>query len=125
MAKVNNYILVREIDSIAVEYAFYRSINREFDKEPRVVLFVGVGFAASQAYIVRFSKDCYEILGQAFSYDVSSSDVDSIISDLMYKVYNDECTPGSDPDLSSIPNLDFRMFDKVVSAKQLFSDRGR
>ena len=125
MAKVESYVLIREIDSIAIEYAFYRSINKEFDKESRVVLFVGVGFAAAQAYVVRFGKDRYEILSQAFSQDVSSSDVDSIVYDLMCEEYNNERDEDGDPELTDIPDLYFRMFDKVVSAKQLFSDRGR
>ena len=117
--------MIREIDSIAIEYAFYKSINKEFDKEPRVVLFVGVGFAASQAYVVRFSKDSYEILSHEVSQDVSSSDVDAIIYDLVRKAYEQECDPENDPEFDNISNVYFRLFDKVVSTKLLFSDRGR
>ena len=62
VAQVDNYILIREVDSMAVDYCYYKSLYHEFDDHPIVVLFIGVGFGESQAYAIEFTKDSYNIL---------------------------------------------------------------
>ena len=44
---VSDYILIDEVDAVAVDYGYYRSLYNEFEK-PVTVLFVGVGFSAAQ-----------------------------------------------------------------------------
>lgn len=52
---VKEYILIKEADAIAVEYGYERNLNNEFEN-PVTVLFVGVGFASSQAFVVQYTK---------------------------------------------------------------------
>ena len=49
------YILLYETDAIAINYGYFRNFHDEFNK-PVYILFVGVGFIESQAFVVRFSE---------------------------------------------------------------------
>ena len=52
---MREYILIKEADAIAVEYGYESNLRNAFEK-PLIVLFVGVGFASSQAFVVRYTK---------------------------------------------------------------------
>ena len=55
MAKVTNYLLIHETDAMAITFGYNRSLINGFEK-PLTVLFVGVGFIESQAFVVRYSQ---------------------------------------------------------------------
>ena len=55
VAKVTNYLLIHETDAMAITFGYNRSLVSGFEK-PLTVLFVGVGFIESQAFVVRYSQ---------------------------------------------------------------------
>lgn len=122
VSKVENYILIREIDSVAVDYAFYRSINHAFDSKPSSVLFLSVGFDASQAYIIEFSKDSYRIVSEVSSREVNSSQVDACVSELMFQSYEEQVDLSDEPNVRENPEIPYRMFSCAVTAKHNLSD---
>ena len=117
---VSDYILIDEVDAVAVDYGYYRSLYNEFEK-PVTVLFMGVGFSAAQAYAVEFSKDSYRILHYASSDRVSSSHVDALLFDLLCEAYDSD--PDDDfPSLRDLPAIASRLFPTVVATKHNFSE---
>ena len=55
---INDYLFITEPEAIAVEYGYYKNLNKEFDTQPLTVLFVGVGFAAAQVFAVTYTQVC-------------------------------------------------------------------
>ena len=117
---VTDYILIDEVDAVAVDYGYYKSLYKEFST-PVTVLFVGVGFSAAQAYAIEFSNDSYRILHYASSEKVSSSRVDAIIFDLLCKAYEEDADEES-PSLRAISSIPARIFPTVVSTKHNLSE---
>lgn len=55
VSQITDYVLIRETDAIAIEYGYMKNLHNEFET-PVTVLFVGVGFSESQAFVVEYSK---------------------------------------------------------------------
>lgn len=56
MAGITEYILIGEPEAVALEYGYYMNLSHQFDEKPMTVLFIGVGYAASQAFVVQYTK---------------------------------------------------------------------
>lgn len=133
VAGIAEYTLIYEPDAVAIEYGYYKNLSKEFDAKPLTVLFVGVGFAASQAFIVQYTKvktpmgcntqDHFKILHYASSQEVSSSKIDSILFDLTLQSYEDQKNP-SDPDIKGDSAVYFQLFPRILKAKESFSHEG-
>ena len=121
MASVSEYIMIREIDSVAVDYGFYKDIYHEFDSNPSVVLFVGVGYSEAQSFAVQFTKGHYDILAYTHSNQVSSSRVDAILFDMLLDAYDEVRDPDSDPDFRNHPMAAAKLLPVVMMVKQQFS----
>lgn len=66
VADIHHYILISEVDAVAVEYGYFKNLHHEFDETPLTALFVGVGFSEAQAFIIHYTKvitdyDCHEV----------------------------------------------------------------
>ena len=77
MVNITDYIIITEVDSIALNYGYYKAINHQLDT-PKTVLFMGVGFSHSQLFIVRFTAEGYEIKSYHSSSEVNSSKIDEL-----------------------------------------------
>ena len=113
--------MIREVDSVAVDYGFYKDIYHEFDSNPRVVLFVGIGYSEAQSFAVRFSKGHYDILAYTHSNQVSSSQVDTILFDMLLYAYDEVRDPDSDPDFRTSPTAAAKLLPVILMVKQQFS----
>ena len=54
--QVKDYILLYESDAIALNYGYFPNLRNEFSSRPVYILFVGVGFIESQAFVIRYTK---------------------------------------------------------------------
>ena len=54
--KVQNYVLLYEPDAIALNYGYFPNLRNEFSAKPTYILFVGVGFIESQAFVIRYTE---------------------------------------------------------------------
>ena len=113
--------MIREVDSVAVDYGFYKDIYHEFDSNPRVVLFVGVGYDEAQSFAVQFSKGHYDILAYVHSNQVSSSQVDAILFDMLLDAYDEVRDPDSDPDFRNSRTAAAKLLPVILMVKQQFS----
>lgn len=113
--------MIHEVDSIAIDYGFYKDIYHEFDSKPSVVMFVGVGFSEAQAFAISFSKGHYDILSYAHSNKVSSNQVDTILYEMLFDAYDDARDPDTDPDLRHNPAAAGKLLPVVLTIKQQFS----
>lgn len=89
VVNVNDYILIKEVDAIALNYGYSKAINNQLDT-PRTVLFMGVGFAATQLFIARFTATGYEIKSCHKSLEVSSSKMDELYMQIAMNDYMEE-----------------------------------
>ncbi|KAK8810907.1 hypothetical protein WA556_003990 [Blastocystis sp. ATCC 50177/Nand II] len=117
---ITEYILIQEPDAVAVEYGYYLNLSHQFDEKPMTVLFVGVGYSASQAFVVQYTKDHFKILHYASSLEVSSSKIDSILLDLVIQSYDDQKGDG-DPDIRGNGDVYYRLFPRLLKLKMDFS----
>ena len=122
VAQVDNYILIREVDSMAVDYCYYKSLYHEFDDHPIVVLFIGVGFGESQAYAIEFTKDSYNILSFAHTNNVCSSMVDALMYEVFYEAYDENRDEDDDPDIRENSVLTAKLLNTIITTKHQMSD---
>ena len=123
VGQVDNYILIKEVDSMAVDYSYYKSLYHEFDTKPIVVLFIGVGFGESQAYAIEFSKDAYHVMSYAHTNQVCSSKVDTLLYELFYDTYDENRDEDDDPDIRENSVLSAKLLNTIINTKHQMSDQ--
>ncbi|OAO18163.1 hypothetical protein AV274_0103 [Blastocystis sp. ATCC 50177/Nand II] len=116
---INDYLFITEPEAIAVEYGYYKNLNKEFDTQPLTVLFVGVGFAAAQVFAVTYTQDHFNILHYASSSEVSSGLVDSAFFQHIWEQYEEAKDEDSAPHEGN-HDLYFRVLEKIQALKKQF-----
>ena len=119
IANVNNYILIRDTESIAVAYSYYESLRHRFTV-PKVVLFVGIGFYEAEAFVVRFSNDSFDILAYEHTSKVGAQLVDALILREVERNYS-ELKDESFPDWKDIPSVYSRIMSTVNDCRNHFT----
>lgn len=118
IAGIEEYILIHNIDSIALAYSYFKSLHKEFSS-PRTVLFVGMDFLAVEACVIRFSNDSYEILSYESSNEVGAQNIDSLIFQEVEKNYRDLME--TEDGLDSLPMVYAKIAPKVLECRNQFS----
>lgn len=54
--EITNFLLIYETDAIALNYGYFPNLRNEFCNNNVYILFVGVGFIESQAFVIRYSE---------------------------------------------------------------------
>lgn len=122
VGQVENYILIKEMDSVAIDYSYYKSLYHEFDDHSLVVLFIGVGFSESQAYAIEFSENAYKVLSYTHTNKVCSSMVDALMYEIFYETYEMDRDEDDDPEIRDNPVLTAKLLNTIINTKHQVSD---
>uniref|UniRef100_A0A914XFT4 Heat shock 70 kDa protein 4 n=1 Tax=Plectus sambesii TaxID=2011161 RepID=A0A914XFT4_9BILA len=81
MADLNCLRILNESTAVALAYGIYKQDLPAEGEKARNVLFLDVGHAASQAYIVAYNKGKLSMLGAAYDLDAAGRGFDGVLRD--------------------------------------------
>ena len=118
--------MIQEPDAVAVEYGYYLNLSHQFDEKPMTVLFVGVGYSASQAFVVQYTKvvlpSCAHFAGPLQDPALRFI-ARSVVEQDRFHSSEDQKGDG-DPDIRGNGDVYYRLFPRLLKLKMDFSHDG-